>query len=96
MGIRQGDDIYLFNFNTGMVHGPLLAVSNADCHDPTAWGGTFPVQIRVCRTPFTRRADVQRPNAPAFLRKKRPTGDLGKAATELFSWLKQVGTPIPT
>ena len=33
-GIKIGDDIYLFNFSTGLIHGPFLAVSGADCHEP--------------------------------------------------------------
>src|SRR5712671_2608829 len=80
MAINQGDDIYLFNFNTGTVYGPFLATTKADCHDVGAWSGKFPVQVRTERTTFTRRSDIRNPRAPAFLRKKRLAFGLGNHA----------------
>src|SRR5438046_1740060 len=78
MSIREGDDIYLFNFHTGVIRGPYLASSTADCYDPAAWGGQFPIQVRISKTPLTREADNHAADAPPLLRrKKRPSGDLG-------------------
>jgi hypothetical protein len=94
MEIQPGDDIYLFNFNTGVVRGPFAAISRADCHEPTAWGGQFPVQIRIAKTAMTKQADNRAANAPSILKKKRPSGKLGKAGVELFGWLQEVGTNI--
>ena len=94
MTIKAGDDIYLFNFNTGLVRGPYSALTGADCHEPTAWGGKFPTQVRTSKTPSTRKALNVAPNAPALLRKKRPSGDLGNVAPQLFSWLQEFGTQV--
>jgi hypothetical protein len=91
MNIQAGDDIYLFNFNTGVVRGPYTATSTADCHDPAAWQGKFPVQVRIAATPVTRQADNRDVNAPAILRKRRPSGALDTVASELFTWLRNVG-----
>ena len=92
--IQTGDDIYLFNFNTGVVRGPFVATSRVDCHEPTAWGGQFPVQVRIAKTAMTKEADNRAANAPPILKKKRPSGKLGKAGVELFGWLQEVGTNI--
>jgi hypothetical protein len=94
MDIRAGDDIYLFNFNTGVVRGPFVAISRADCHEPTAWGGQFPIQVRISKTAMTRQADNRAANAPLILNKKRPSGNLGKAGIELFGWLQEIGTSV--
>jgi Development and cell death domain len=94
MNIKIGDDIYLFNFSTGLIHGPFLAVSSADCHEPTAWGGKFPIQVRICKTPLTRQAYKQAANTPQILRKRRISGDLGEAAREVFSWLQECGRQL--
>lgn len=92
--VTAGDEIYLFNYQTGVIRGPYAASSGADCHDPTAWGGKFPVQIRISRTPETRQSDNHRKDAPSFLRKRRPHHDLASNASELFSWIQQHGTPV--
>jgi hypothetical protein len=89
--IRVGDEIYLFNFNTGVIRGPYSATSGADCLDPGAWGGRFPIQVRISKTSLTRHADNRAVSCPATLRKRRPNGDLGTAATSLFSWLQEYG-----
>lgn len=91
MNIKEGDELYLFNFNTGTVYGPFTALSGVDCHDPNAWGGNFPVQVKMRNTELTRRSDVRRPNAPSFLRNRRPSGDITKDAPELFTWLQNAG-----
>jgi Development and cell death domain len=86
--IKSGDDIYLFNFKTGVVRGPYSASSAADCFDRSAWGGRFPIQVRISATNYTRHADSRTANAPSVLRKKRPSGELGTAPQELFLWLQ--------
>lgn len=94
MQVMPGDDIYLFNFSTGLVRGPYVAMSRADCHEPAAWGGKFPVQVRVSKTTLTRQAYNHAPNTPSILRKKRPSGDLGEAGGEILSWLQESGSPM--
>jgi hypothetical protein len=94
MSVKEGDDIYLLNFNTGVVRGPYAAVSRADCHDPGAWGGKFPIQVEVCKTAATRRADNHDPSAPVATRKRHPSGPLDAAADTLYKWLLTTGTPI--
>jgi hypothetical protein len=94
MRVRPGDDIYLFNFQTGRIRGPFSATSSADCYDADAWGGNFPVQIRISKTTFTKQADNGVPGAPALLRKRRPYGDIKEASKLLFSWLQEVGTDM--
>ena len=92
MGISPGDHIYLFNFHTGVIRGPYLASSGADCYDSGAWGGQFPMQVKILKTSLTREADSHAANAPALLKKKRrPSGDLGSAASDLLLWLQEVG-----
>jgi hypothetical protein len=91
MTVKMGDHVYLFNFNTGVVRGPYSASSSADCFDAAAWGGKFPIQVRISKTAWTRQADNRATNAPAILRKKRPSGEIGPAAIILFSWLQEHG-----
>lgn len=86
--IKSGDDIYLFNFKSGVVRGPYSAASGVDCFDRSAWRGRFPIQVRISPTDYTRQADSRTANAPSVLMKKRPSGDLGTAAQELFLWLQ--------
>src|SRR5580700_10844016 len=85
MDVKAGDDIYLFNFKTGVVRGPYVAISGTNCHEPTAWGGKFPIQVRISQTPMTKQADARAVNAPPILRKKRPSGALGKMGSGLFA-----------
>lgn len=94
LNIQAGDDIYLFNFNTGVVRGPYKAISIADCHEPTAWRGKFPVQVRIATTPMTRQADNRASSTPAILRKRRPSGALDTAASELFVWIQKIGIKV--
>ena len=91
--VREGDDLYLYNFKTGVVRGPYTASSGADCFDLKAWNGRFPIQVRISKTAFTKEADLGAPSAPALLRKRHPSGDLGVAAAELFRWLQEHGRP---
>jgi hypothetical protein len=90
MRVKAGDDIYLFNFQTGQILGPYLANSGADCHDAAAWGGNFPIQVRISKTDLTKRANNRAPGAPALLRKSRPYGDIG-TGEDLRLWLQACG-----
>lgn len=94
MSVQPGDTIYLFNYNTRTIRGPYTAASGADCHEPIAWRGKFPVQVRVAPNGFTRVADTTLPGAPAILRRRRPVHILGPAAAGLFSWIQQAGVAI--
>ncbi len=94
LNIQIGDEIYLFNFNTGIVRGPYLAVSGVDCHEPTAWGGRFPVQVKICKIATTRQAHTRSANTPQILKKRRPSGALKEQAIDVFSWLQEVGCDV--
>jgi Development and cell death domain len=94
MDIQAGDDIYLFNFNTGVVRGPYVAISGVDCHDPTAWSGKFPIQVRISETLVTRQADNRGANTPPILKKRRPSGALGQMGSDVFAWLHKIGTSV--
>ena len=94
MTVQPGDYIYLFNYNTRFIRGPYTAVSGADCHEPSAWRGKFPIQVRVAATSLTRIADSHSPGAPAALARRRPLHALGATAAELFSWIQASGKPI--
>ncbi len=93
--IRPGDDIYLFNFQTGVIRGPYLASSRADCYDAAAWGGQFPIQVKISKNALTKEANTRTVNAPRVLvGRKRPSGDLGAVAADLLLWLQESGEPI--
>lgn len=94
MNVQPGDYIYLFNFNTRVIRGPYSAASGADCHEPSAWHGKFPIQIKVAASSLTRMADCHSPGAPRVLSRSRPPHVLGAAAPELFSWIQECGKPI--
>lgn len=91
MAIKRGDNIYLLNFSTGTIRGPYTALTSTDCHDGSAWGGRFPIQVRIEKTNLTRQGQCTDPAAPPLLRKKRFSGALGEAATLVFSWLQRAG-----
>jgi hypothetical protein len=55
--IKAEDDIYLFNFKTGVVRGPYLESSGADWFDRSTWGGRFHIQIRISATDYTRQSN---------------------------------------
>ena len=94
MSVQPGDHIYLFNYNTRIIRGPYIAGSVADCHDPAAWQRKFPIQVKIMPNEFTRTADGKSPEAPAILRRRRPTHVLGAEAGALFSWIQATGSPV--
>jgi hypothetical protein len=44
--IQIEDTLFMYNFQSGTLHGPLSVNASLDCHEPDAWGGRFPVQVR--------------------------------------------------
>jgi hypothetical protein len=94
LSIQQGDDIYLFNYNTRVIRGPYSAVSNADCYERSAWRGKFPVQVKIAANTLTRIADGRGAGTPAVLSRRRPAHVLGAAAQEVFSWIQTAGAAI--
>ena len=58
LNIRLGDVLFRYNFQNRILYGPLIAYSAPDCHEPEAWGGRFPVQVRFdLATGFRSRID---------------------------------------
>ena len=43
----KGSIVYLYNFVDKEITGPCVAATNKGKHDPTAWGGRYPCQIRI-------------------------------------------------
>ena len=52
--VQPSDTLFLYNFHSGIVHGPLKASGSPDLHDPHAWGGQFPIQVPFERLEVTR------------------------------------------
>jgi hypothetical protein len=95
--IVPGDIVFVYNFQTGDVCGPFEAVSTADCHEKRAWGGKFPVQIRVAKRSTARRGNLIKANRKEFLtsRGSRPPHVLDDPlATSLMSWMSEHGTDL--
>jgi development and cell death domain-containing protein len=95
--IVPGDEVFLYNFQTGDVWGPFEAVSTADCHERQAWGGKFPVQIRVEKTSASRKGNLKTGNGREFLtwRGSRPPHVLDDPlASSLMSWMVEHGTDL--
>ena len=95
--IASGDAVFLYNFHTGDIWGPFEAVSTADCHEKRAWGGKFPVQIRVAKTSASRRGNLITANRRDFLtwRGSRPPHVLDDPlASSLLSWMSEQGTDL--
>jgi hypothetical protein len=72
--VNPGDKLFLFNYQTGMLHGTFKATSNAEMNiEPTAWVGQFPWQVKVEQIkkykPLSR-ADLV--GVLTFIRKKYP------------------------
>jgi hypothetical protein len=95
--IVPGDHVFLYNFQTGDTWGPFEAVSTADCHEKRAWGGKFPVQIRVAKTAASRKCNLITANRREFFtwRKSRPGPVLeDPLASSLLSWICEQGTDL--
>jgi hypothetical protein len=75
VNIVPGVDVFLYNFETGDIWGPFEAASTTDCYEQQAWGGKFPVQIRVTKTAATRKSNLLTSNRPEFLTRRRSRPD---------------------
>jgi hypothetical protein len=84
LNIELGDILFMYNFQSGILHGPFEAKSRADCYETNAWGGRFPVQVRFTSiTPFRSVRAAERVS-PETLKVLRRGGPLNAAnATEL-------------
>src|SRR2546425_8381898 len=92
-GVRPKDEVFLYNFHTGDLFGPLCATSTADCHCPGAWRGHFPIQVPVEPTALTRRANARAFGFPLLTRKRRSAGVLEEQLRDsLVAWLARVGS----
>ena len=72
LNVQPGDILFLYNFQSGIIHGPLVARSLPDCHEPEAWGGRFPVQLRFDQAKgfrSIRAADISSPSTLKILRR---------------------------
>ena len=55
--IQLGDEIFLYNFQTGTIFGPFAADTRVDQHEPSAWGGRFPLQVRISASGVTKKLE---------------------------------------
>jgi len=70
--IQLRDTLFIYNFQSGTLHGPLIVNASPDCHEPDAWGGRFPVQVSFemaedCRS--VRAAEFASPATMKILRR---------------------------
>ena len=94
--VNPGDTILLYNFHTGDVIGPFVSDSNADCHVPEAWGGKFPMQVRLISLPAIHRANVTNDQCPIPPKlKRRLTHKLSdELSSDIIKWVEAVGTEL--
>jgi hypothetical protein len=55
--IQKGDEVFLYNFQSGTIWGPFVAETRVDQYDPNAWGGRFPLQVRISASSATRKVE---------------------------------------
>ena len=79
--IQPGDEIFLYNFQTGTICGPFVAETRVDQHDASAWGGRFPLQVRVSASGATRKLEGFGNLLPRD-RKNRPIPVLNKTVRD--------------
>ena len=85
LNIGLGDSLFLYNFRSGVLYGPLIASSAPDCHEPEAWGGRFPIQVRFDCATGVRSACVTEFASSATLKKLRRGGPLSVSDEEELS-----------
>lgn len=76
--IGPGDTLFIYNFQTGVFHGPLIACSTTDCHESEAWGGRFPVQVQFDLAKGYRSLRLTERISPEILRRLRHGGPLSR------------------
>jgi hypothetical protein len=99
-GLKKGDYVYNYNFNSKKLHGVYEAVSEVKQNLVTsAWGGEYPIQVRVRRLlecePLSRE-DLKNMTAIKFNAFSRPSARLAEQTAEdlnkLFKRKKRVRT----
>ena len=78
--VQIEDTLYIYNFQSGTLHGPLIVTATLDCHEPLAWGGRFPVQVRVERAEGFRSVRAAEFASPATLKVLRRGGPLNSGS----------------
>jgi hypothetical protein len=93
--IQLGDEIFLYNFQSGTIWGPFVAETRIDQHDATAWSGRFPLQVRIAISGATRKLEGFSKLLPRD-RKNRPIPILdGATRAALVQQLNSdAGTPV--
>lgn len=81
--IQPGDEIFLYNFQTGTIFGPFVAETRVDQHDASAWGGRFPLQVRVSASAATSKLEGFGNILPRD-RKNRPIPVLSKTVRDII------------
>jgi len=95
VNIVPGTLLFLYNFESGDIWGPFEAASTADCYEKQAWGGRFPVQIKVVKNEASRKSNLLKANRKEFLtgRRSRPDHCVDDPlASMLVTWIRQQGT----
>ena len=93
--IQLGDEIFLYNFQTGTIFGPFVAQTRVDQHDASAWGGRFPLQVRISASGVMKKVEGFGNLLPRD-RKNRPVPVLDEAVrNKLVERLRgDAGTPV--
>jgi len=79
--IQLKDTLFIYNFQSGTLHGPLIVTASPDCHEPEAWGGRFPVQVRFEMAEdfcSVRAAELASPSTMRILRRGGPLNGGGE------------------
>jgi hypothetical protein len=78
--IQLEDTLFIYNFQSGILHGPLIVKASLDCHEPDAWGGRFPVQVRFEMAEDFHSVRAAEFASPATLRIVRRGGPLNSSS----------------
>ena len=97
IAIRPGDTLFLYNFQTGDILGPLTSVSAVDSYVANAWGGRFPVQVHFAKQEGYRANANPLRNKLFGSKSARPKHILEDSVAQVISeWLKESGEAIQT
>jgi hypothetical protein len=80
--IKIEDTLYIHNFQSGTLHGPVIVNAALDCHEPQAWGGRFPVQVRFEIAEDFRSVRAAEFASPATLKVLRRGGPLNRGSEQ--------------
>jgi len=88
-GVKKGDYLFLYNYTAGKLQGPFEATSELEENiDTEAWGGNFPLQIRVKKKSDSK--PLYRPEFEKLIQfgkdNRHPKGSMGSSSLkELIS-----------